>query len=47
MVSKCFHLAGLALRISSQITTATHRYGLLQELDLESGCLFHSEILLQ
>ncbi len=40
MVSKCFHLAGLALRISSQITTAIPHYGRHQEPDLESGCLF-------
>jgi len=47
MVSKCFLLAGLALRISLRITIATQHYGLHQELDLENGCLFRSATVLQ
>jgi len=47
MVSKCFPLAGLALRISSRITIVTQHYGLHQELDLENGCLFRLATVLQ
>ena len=47
MVSKCFPLAGLVLRISSRITIVTQHYGLHQELDLENGCLFRLATVLQ